>query len=373
MNSSDELLQIAESLRPHAETLEDQPVKTAIDGIHQAFQKLNNAFSGSWLGYHSRLYYCDFESPPSSDPFNKEWGLIDRIGGRSPTGWTEYNRDEVRSHMLMCAGIDQPRFDILLQHSSAACECLRSAKFDADSVLHLETQVMADPFLEQLKRSLSDLNPSSAMEFVSEYWPKGQQMTRDSRAISEGTLLPGHYELFAQVQSVESSLYACVQAAQLCEKAVKHIERRNRIKMTNSAIQNKIFIGHGKSHLWRELKDFVEVRLGLPYEEFNRISTAGVPIVERLQEMLDSAAFALILATAEDETADGNTQPRMNVIHEAGLFQGKLGFRKAVVLLEEGCTEFSNIHGLGQIRFPKGNVSSCFEEIRKVLEREGIL
>ena len=63
----------------------------------------------------------------------------------------------------------------------------------------------------------------------------------------------------------------------------------------------------------------------------------------------------------------------MNVVHEAGLFQERLGFTKAIVLLEEGCEEFSNIQGLGQIRFPKGNIAAAFEEIRRVLEREDLL
>ena len=63
----------------------------------------------------------------------------------------------------------------------------------------------------------------------------------------------------------------------------------------------------------------------------------------------------------------------MNVIHEAGLFQGNLGFDKAILLLEEGCQEFSNIQGLGQIRFPKGNIKASFEDVRRVLEREGVL
>ena len=52
----------------------------------------------------------------------------------------------------------------------------------------------------------------------------------------------------------------------------------------------------------------------------------------------------------------GKINARMNVVHEAGLFQGRLGFTRSIVLLEEGCEEFSNI-----------------EEVRKVLEREGIL
>ena len=37
------------------------------------------------------------------------------------------------------------------------------------------------------------------------------------------------------------------------------------------------------------------------------------------------------------------------------------------------CEEFSNIHGLGQIRFPKGNIAAKFDDIRAVLEREGLL
>ncbi len=64
---------------------------------------------------------------------------------------------------------------------------------------------------------------------------------------------------------------------------------------------------------------------------------------------------------------------RLNVIHETGLFQGRLGFTKAIILLEEGCEEFSNIHGLEQVRFPKGNIKFVFEEIRQILEREGLL
>jgi len=63
----------------------------------------------------------------------------------------------------------------------------------------------------------------------------------------------------------------------------------------------------------------------------------------------------------------------MNVIHEAGLFQGRLGFMKAILLIEEGCAEFSNIHGRGQIRFPQGKISPAFEEVRLVLGREGLI
>lgn len=136
--------------------------------------------------------------------------------------------------------------------------------------------------------------------------------------------------------------------------------------------QRRIFIGHGRSPIWRDLKDFLVERLNLSWDEFNREPVAGHTTVERLRNMLDQASFAFLVMTAEDEHADGTHHARENVVHEVGLFQGRLGFNKAIVLLEEGCSEFSNIHGLTQIRFPKGNLRAQSEEIRRVLEREGV-
>jgi predicted nucleotide-binding protein len=135
----------------------------------------------------------------------------------------------------------------------------------------------------------------------------------------------------------------------------------------------RVFIGHGQSKLWREVKDFIQDRLHLQWDEFNRVPIAGITNISRLSAMLHNAAIALLILTAEDEQGNGSINPRMNVVHEAGLFQGKLGFEKAIVLLEEGCEEFSNINGLGQIRFPKGNISAAFEDIRRVLEREKLI
>jgi hypothetical protein len=134
-----------------------------------------------------------------------------------------------------------------------------------------------------------------------------------------------------------------------------------------------VFIGHGRSLVWLELRVFIHDRLHLNVEEFNRLATAGIATTNRLEEMLEIATFAFLVMTAEDEQRDGKVNARLNVIHEVGLFQGKLGFKKAIILLEEGCEEFSNIHGLGQIRFPKGDIQAKFEEIRQVLEREYIV
>ena len=89
-----------------------------------------------------------------------------------------------------------------------------------------------------------------------------------------------------------------------------------------------IFTGHGHSLVWRELQNFLQNRLHLTTDEFNSVSTAGVATSSRLEEMLYNAAFSFLILTAEDEQPDGTLRPRENVVHEAGLFQGRLGFKR---------------------------------------------
>lgn len=163
------------------------------------------------------------------------------------------------------------------------------------------------------------------------------------------------------------------QRANLLEQFVSEIGRVGESLFLQKNLGSRVFIGHGQSPIWRELKDFLSDRLSLPWDEFNREAVAGLSTFERISSMLDSASFAFLIMTAEDQHSDATSHARQNVVHEVGLFQGKLGPRRAIILLEQGCQEFTNIVGLSQIRFPPGRISAAFEEIRRVLEREGLI
>ena len=183
-----------------------------------------------------------------------------------------------------------------------------------------------------------------------------------------------NFSLISDIERHQEDLSEMISRLQgICGRLELYGEPSETLSNTSTVKGTHIFIGHGHSTIWRELKEFISERLGLPYDEFNRVSTAGIGTKERLKGMLDQSCMAFLLLTAEDEQTDGTLHARENVIHEAGLFQGRLGFEKAIILLEEGCEEFSNIHGLGQIRFPKGNIKAAFEEIRQVLERERVI
>lgn len=131
-----------------------------------------------------------------------------------------------------------------------------------------------------------------------------------------------------------------------------------------------IFIGHGRDTQWRDLKDHLQDKHGLAVEAYEIGARAGHAVRDILQDMLTRSSFAVLVMTGEDETTEGKLRARQNVIHEVGLFQGRLGFNKAIVLLEEGTEEFSNIQGIEQVRYSQGNIKETFGEVLAVLRRE---
>ncbi len=131
-----------------------------------------------------------------------------------------------------------------------------------------------------------------------------------------------------------------------------------------------VFIGHGQSMQWRDLKDHLQDKHGYKIEAYEVGARAGHAIRDILEDMMGKSSIAVLVLTGEDKDESGNLHARENVIHELGLFQGKLGFPRAIILLEEGTNEFSNIHGVQQIRYSRNNIKETFGEILATLKRE---
>jgi predicted nucleotide-binding protein len=285
--------------------------------------------------------------------------------------WQEFDGDELEKAIHELAG--NPDLNRAQEIAANATKAFENDKPEVASLLSTALAEREDAFLTQLKDQIEKARVLSRADIIRGLRPSGQLMSRDSLAITQGLHTPPHISVLSLVIALRQPLTACAQLAQLARKAGSHLARRHRRARRSNEIGTNVFIGHGRSSVWRELKDFIQDRLQLPWDEFSRVPVAGVTNIARLSEMLDAAAIALLVMTGEDEQTDGKLHARMNVVHEAGLFQGRLGFTRAIVLLEEGCEEFSNIHGLGQIRFPKGNIKAAFDEVRQVLEREGLV
>lgn len=144
----------------------------------------------------------------------------------------------------------------------------------------------------------------------------------------------------------------------------------DRKPLEESKLKPVVFIGHGRSLLWRELKDHLQDMHGYSVEAYEVGARAGHNIRDILDSMLDNSSFAFLVMTAEDEMSDGTYQPRMNVVHELGLFQGRLGWPRGIMLLEEGAEDFSNMAGIHQLRFSQGNIKEIFGDVLATLKRE---
>lgn len=340
-----------------------------IDKLIDVASRFGKSWSGSWLGYHSRVYYDRFQIPPSGAVFSQEWGFKDAYNMGSRGAWHEYRFDDVISAIEQEAG--DPTLDSYIKNSKAAAEAFEDAKSSCLSLVHSSLN-LDDKFSNGIIEKIEAAKILDEDDFI-EYWkPSGRLISRDMAAIEKGLVVPPHFLVLANAHAIKFPYQACEELRKLIIKLANHVKNIEGKSVKEERIGTNIFIGHGRSPHWRELKDFVSDRLGLPWDEFNRVPVAGVTNITRLAQMLEQASFAFLVMTAEDELADGNHHARMNVVHEVGLFQGRLGFERAIVLLEDGCEEFSNIQGLGQIRFPKGNISAIFEDVRTVLEREGI-
>jgi hypothetical protein len=59
----EELLAIADRLEQYPNQAENPDVKAPLDDLEEAATTIGKAWSGSWLGYHARIYYSTLQAP----------------------------------------------------------------------------------------------------------------------------------------------------------------------------------------------------------------------------------------------------------------------------------------------------------------------
>jgi predicted nucleotide-binding protein len=368
MTDPEDILQLADKLDRMAGKLD----RGATDALEEAALRAAKSWSGSWLGYHSRVYYRDLEPVPPGARFSVEWGFGDRLSNETAGDWSEYDFDAVVDQIEEWGGKpSRAKLDAATKKATDAFEDGQATILSALS--QWRSANPEDKFLEGVEKEVGGEKLIGFSQFIQGFQGKQKFFTRDSVAAGQGFQTPPHLHVVAQVGVWRQSFRACANLAKHARRAASHFESLQKTAKRSSRVGTHVFVGHGRSPMWRDFRDFIRDRVKLPCDEFNRVPVAGVTTIARLMQMLDDAAIAFLIMTAEDEQAGGKVHARMNVIHEAGLFQGRLGFERAIIMLEEGCEEFSNVHGLGQIRFPKGKISDAFEEVRRVLEREGLI
>src|SRR4051794_12700772 len=71
-----EMLSIAGKLESLKPKLNSPEIKIPLEKLEKAASNIGRSWSGSWMGYQSRIYYHNFQPPPPGARFSQEWGLL---------------------------------------------------------------------------------------------------------------------------------------------------------------------------------------------------------------------------------------------------------------------------------------------------------
>lgn len=134
------------------------------------------------------------------------------------------------------------------------------------------------------------------------------------------------------------------------------------------ALPRGVFIAHGGNPQWRAVKAFVEDEMRLPVHSFESGVWGSTQVTEALNHILERCGFAVCVLTAEDLSADGRWRARQNVVHEVGLFQGRYGFDRVVLLVEEGIDTVPRTAEPFTVTFPRSGIDKAFWQLRRMFQ-----
>jgi hypothetical protein len=152
--------------------------------LEVAVRSLQQSWSGSFAGWHGRMYFGEFEKPTVHEMFSPEWGGIRGV----PEGWQERSTEEVAAHIDHAVGAG---FSIAAYEKDV--KTVREALHDLREDLKIELsglKVAISGTAKGLVEAIVAFDFGREIEeHVASNMPKGL-WSRDSEALSQGMVLP---------------------------------------------------------------------------------------------------------------------------------------------------------------------------------------
>lgn len=170
-----------------------------------------------------------------------------------------------------------------------------------------------------------------------------------------------------------------------CYNSGKHVVQGKSTEEINAILLGKvgttcrrIFVVYGHDEIVRTQLDALLRRWDLEPIILDQQSSGGQTIIEKLEEYSQDIAFAIVLATPDDE-GKANTESeykkrvRQNVVLELGMLLAKLGRDKVAILLKEAHSfeKPSDIQGLVYIPF-QNRIDEVSINLIRELHRAGL-
>jgi len=182
-------------------------VKKPKEALESSAQDIAKAASGSWLGYHARVYFHNLEPPPPGHHFSVEWGLRHPFHRPVSNDWREFRDEDVQALIRERAG--SPDLGAAEDFAQKAEETFEAVKEEALAILRAALTLRLDPVLEKVAADVDSVKVHSAHEYVTYFKPKGSHSTRDTVVINQGIQVPPHIKIGAEIFELDAALLAC--------------------------------------------------------------------------------------------------------------------------------------------------------------------
>lgn len=223
MTIANELFEIADRLKSQSRILNENDFNKPLQQLKEVAQRVGSAWSGSWLGYHSRVYYADFIEPPPGAHFSQDWGLMDSYGIDATIGdWKEYRFDDVVSFIKREAGNPDTH-----KHEEKAQITKEIFEESQSQLLSLFSRILDtlrdDRFFNDIVKKVEDMKVFGINDFINTIRPS-QMISRDMTALQAGLHTPAHIFVLAQTYAIRKPFIACGELSKLTRRAASHIQ-----------------------------------------------------------------------------------------------------------------------------------------------------
>jgi hypothetical protein len=192
-NHETELIDARKRLLQFADEYDATPEISILNERWQRAKEIGKSASGSWVGYHANVYYKDFKAPPAGEYFDIENGTGGTYYSGLDPNWVEHTGQDVFDQLLDQSG--KKALDVAEQSAEKGLALLKSVKADVSSVLTLYLSEHDDPFVRRIAEEIEKAKVLDAAGIAQQMSPNRQIITRDMRALQQGTWAPPHVKV----------------------------------------------------------------------------------------------------------------------------------------------------------------------------------
>jgi hypothetical protein len=186
----------------HEHTFQDtvSKLREQADCMLAAARKVGESWSGSCMGYHTALYFGNFEKP-GNNRFNVEWGC----SHGTPQGWHERQPDDVKQQIEELA---QFQIDPLQDRGKQVARSAGDLRDDLTLELSPLDSLTGFTKEKELLRQIEKLDWGNTQEnkYIADVVNACPRATRDFAAINEGRRIPFH--TFYEAIAIQTALHA---------------------------------------------------------------------------------------------------------------------------------------------------------------------